>query len=403
MKKNKFMKISPMIANLLLESYFILFSFQTTAKGTPLKKINPSKITQSWYKDNKKNLDQLIQDFGIKKFKHTYKRSVAIFDWDNTIIKNDMGDATFFYMITNGLIKKPKNWQETSPYLTEKALQMLEKKCFTKEKFLPTKENPQCADILLDIYTESKLPNGKPAWKNEYNPNILEPSYAWLVGLSSGYKPKELSQIATQAIQWNLNNPIGTQQKIGSKEYVAYVRFYEPIKELIQKLIANDFDVWVATASLQYIIEPFSEEVGITRDHVIGIKPVLNDQGLITSSILGCGTYPQGQTIINYKQGKRCWINKIIFNVTDPAEMLEKPNETILAAGDADTDIFFVRDAKELHLVINRNKEEIMCYAYNNLDNKWLINPMFIDPLPQKKGPYNCKKYSLTNQKDTVY
>ena len=60
----------------------------------------------------------------------------------------------------------------------------------------------------------------------------------------------------------------------------------------------------------------------------------------------------------------------------------------MIGAGDADTDATMVRDATGAHIAINRNKPELMCRAYANADSRWIVNPMFIEPLPQLKTPY---------------
>lgn len=31
-----------------------------------------------------------------------------------------------------------------------------------------------------------------------------------------------------------------------------------------------------------------------------------------------------------------------------------------------------------------------MCRAYDDTDGRWVINPMFIEPLPRKTDPYPC-------------
>ena len=74
-----------------------------------------------------------------------------------------------------------------------------------------------------------------------------------------------------------------------------------------------------------------------------------------------------------------------------------------LKAGDSEGDFFFLKDATEARLVINRNKTELMCHAYANSDGKWLINPMFIHPKPQKTSDYDCHTFNIPNQTDKVY
>ncbi|WP_241472241.1 hypothetical protein [Mycolicibacterium neoaurum] len=66
-----------------------------------------------------------------------------------------------------------------------------------------------------------------------------------------------------------------------------------------------------------------------------------------------------------------------------------EPRRAAFGAGDSDTDISFLDDATVLRLAINRNKDELMCTAYDNADGRWIINPMFIDPAEQAE-PYSC-------------
>jgi len=123
----------------------------------------------------------------------------------------------------------------------------------------------------------------------------------------------------------------------------------------------------------------------------------------MTYNLQGCGTVPDGtndgagmftgNSLITYIDGKRCWVNKVIFKVADPmAHMMQLPPDQrqVFAAGDSNTDITFVRDATKMKLVLNRNKTELMCHAYRNYGGTWLINPMFIQPKGQLVLGYPC-------------
>jgi len=61
---------------------------------------------------------------------------------------------------------------------------------------------------------------------------------------------------------------------------------------------------------------------------------------------------------IPYIDGKRCRINQEIYGVHGAAawEGQHRRHRTVLAGGDADTDVTFVGDATGAHLVLNRNK-----------------------------------------------
>ena len=41
-------------------------------------------------------------------------------------------------------------------------------------------------------------------------------------------------------------------------------------------------------------------------------------------------------------------------------------------------------------LVLNRNKKELMCQAYDNDGDSWRVNPMFIGPKAALTTPYAC-------------
>lgn len=171
------------------------------------------------------------------------------------------------------------------------------------------------------------------------------------------------------------------------------------------------------------LASPFFALRGGAR-HTIAIRSVLDRRGRITTWNEGCGGVPatRGEAI-PYIDGKRCWINQEIYGVHGAAawQRQDPRHRTALAAGDADTDVTFVGDATGAHLVLNRNKSELMCRAYDDADGRWVINPMFIGPLPRRPEPYPCATSALNatgggrepvlrddgsvvpDQKDTVY
>src|SRR5436190_7606722 len=82
------------------------------------------------------------------------KKPVALFDWDNTILKNDIGDAITFHLITHDQILQPPNqdWKLTSGYMTDAGAAALTAACGTTVpagKPLPTSTNLACAHEIL--------------------------------------------------------------------------------------------------------------------------------------------------------------------------------------------------------------------------------------------------------------
>jgi phosphoserine phosphatase len=362
---------------------------------------------QTWYGSNRDKLDQLLRTQGA--CSATYdasKKPLAVFDWDNTVIKNDVGDATFFYMLAHDQIVQPpgKNWRFTSRYITGDAVSALDAACGSAAPAgapLPTSTNMACGREILSIYVDGKTSGGKAAFSG-WDYRRMEPAYAWLAQLLAGYSQAQVRGFAALAKTENLANAVDSKGTIAGVQVTAWARIYEPMRDLIGKLQQGGFDVWVVSASPQPIVEVWASEVGIAGDHVIGIRNVERG-GKYSADLQGCGDVADGtndgsgnatgNSLITYIDGKRCWINKVIFGDSTKTALQRSPDarqRPVFAAGDSDTDITFLQDATGLKLAINRNKKELMCNAFANAGGSWIVNPMFIQPRPQQTTPYPC-------------
>ena len=336
---------------------------------------------------------------------------MAVFDWDNTVIKNDIGDATTFFMLLNNKILKPVSWKRTSRHLTGAALDSLNRFCPLggHSRQLHTQTDKSCATAILCIYYEARTWDGQKKTASAEarcrgaeafrltggaSGDTVEPGYAWTVSLQAGHTPDEMREIALAAFREAIERPVGATLSAGYVEGLnGYIRVYPQMRHLIAALKEHAFDVWVSTASSQYVVDAIAPlYVDLPAQKVIGVKSVIKD-GRLTPDFRGCGTFGDGQGIINYRQGKRCWLNRIVFGVGEKAAQLNRPSPISFAAGDSDTDAFFLKDADGLRLVINRNKKEVMCHALENIDGKWVVNPMFIQPKKPKKDAYSCSSY----------
>ena len=359
-----------------------------TSATTPARHLDPK---SPWLPRNRARIDAMLDSL------HGQKR-VAVFDWDNTMMRNDIGDATFFYMVRHDLILQPPNrdWSLTSKHLTNVARIELVSACKAAGepgKPLATSAFPQCADALLRIYDTGKTIDGNPAWDDDTK--TMHASYAWGAQLQAGHTPDEMRAIATRAYEENAAAPIGTTQTIGTtKDLPAWVRIYEPMHDLQNALREAGFDVWVVSASAQWLVEVVGSHVGIDANHAVGIRTIVKD-GKLDYRLQGCGTEPDGaDTVITFNEGKRCWINRAIFHLPE-SEQLSRASDPMkrpaFAAGDSDTDLAMVQDASVLKLVIDRNKRALMCNAWNDAGDRWLVQPMFIEPLPPRTEPYVCE------------
>ncbi|WP_030842305.1 haloacid dehalogenase-like hydrolase [Streptomyces hygroscopicus] len=378
----------------------------TAAEGTRCPRLSSS---LTWHGDNRERLQKVIDAYGTcgnRQLRHG-KRPVAAFDWDNTVTKNDITDLAIAWALKHDKILRPARWSDTSPWLTKEAERTLTRACGTTVpagRPLPTSTNTACTDEIFSIRSEATLMNGHKAFAGEWNSRRTLPQYAWVPQLFAGHTEAEITSYARMSRAEALAAPIGATQRVGSHTLHAYARYNPQIKDLIRVLKRAGFEVWVDSAGSAPVTDAWTGGAGIDRDHVLAIRNRLDHRGRITYTQEGCGGEPDGKgQVMPYVEGKRCWLNEKVFGVTGPAawERQAPDKRLVIGAGDADTDVTMVGDATGAGLVLNRNKNEIMCRAYDNAGGTWLVNPMFIDPLPRKKDLYPCSTTGYTNPDGT--
>ncbi|MBL1085275.1 haloacid dehalogenase-like hydrolase [Streptomyces actinomycinicus] len=355
------------------------------------------RLSTRWYGDNRARLQHVIDAYGSCSGR---KGAVAVFDWDNTVTKNDVTDATLSWALRHDALLRPARWKDTSAWLTDAADRALTAACGTGPGVpLRTSAEPRCADEILEIRENATTMSGAPAFTGRWNHRRTIPQYAWVPQLFAGRTPADLAAYTGAARREALAAPVGATRTLGSHTVPAYVRYYAQQTDLIRTLRRAGFRVYVVSAGVEAVTEVWSRAVGVDAAHTVAIRPVLDGRGRITVRTEGCGGVPGGRgTVIPYIDGKRCWINQEVYGVRGARAWQRRPaaQRPALAAGDADTDVTFVGDATGAHLVINRNKPELMCRAYADADGRWLVNPMFLAPLPRRPASYPCSTTAYT-------
>ncbi len=350
----------------------------------------------AWYGGNRERLEEMLaEECGDRRG----PRPVALFDWDNTVIRNDVGDATFFWMLRHDLVLQPagRDWTTVSPWLTDDAADALDAACgdlARPGRALPTASDTDCADELRSVYSDAETTDGDDAFAG-WNRRRTEPSYAFAAQVLAGHRPADVARFVADARAASLAAPIGATQRVGSTEVTGWVRYFAEQRALVGALDRAGFAVWIVTASAEPIVQVWARSVGIPPSRVIGVRTTV-ERGRLTSTLAGCGGDPEA---ITYVDGKRCAVNERVFGVDDGTQWLrQSPAERpAFGAGDSTTDLTFLQDSTRLRLVINRNRTELMCHAYDDADGRWLVNPQFIGPQPRRESPYPCASTGFTD------
>jgi phosphoserine phosphatase len=383
------------VTRLLLAAALAAAVLLTTAGPAAAQAPSCPKLTGQWHGDNAARIQAVIDARGTCAGLPG-GRPLAVFDWDNTMIKNDISDQTFFWMLRHDRIRQPANrdWRRTSTWMTRAGAQALRRACgalAAPGERLPTSTNTRCADELLSFRKDAETTGGDAAFAG-FDHRRMEGSYAWMAQLMAGLRPQTARAYARAARKLAITRRIGATQKVGSDREVAWVRYYAQQRDLVRTLKAAGFDVWVVSASPEEWADVWGPGIGIDAAHTLGIRTVRED-GRITTDLKGCGGTADGANeVMTYIDGKRCWINQAILGIQGAAALQPAPEarRQAIAGGDADTDVTMLRDATGIRIVLNRNRTELMCRAYANQDGRWLVNPMFIEPLPRFAEGYPC-------------
>ncbi|MBD0672472.1 haloacid dehalogenase-like hydrolase [Streptomyces sp. CBMA156] len=355
----------------------------------------------TWYGNNRQELQDFIDATGS--CTHPDAHPLALFDWDNTLVKNDVGDAMMSWLLRNGEILQPtgKDWSATSRYLTTEASAALSRACGDSTVAgspLPTATDTGCADEILSVYGEHTTTGGAAAFAG-FDHRRINPAYAWGAQLLAGHTLDEITAFAGRAREESLAaSPSDSAQAVRT----VWVRYYEHMHDLVGTLQGAGFDVRVVSASPEPVVRVWAEGLGFAADKVIGIRNK-TENGRLTAHLADCGG-AEADSVVTYIDGKRCFINQDILGITGQAAFQQAPEaeRQAFAAGDSSTDVTFVGDATGLRLVINRQAAELMCHAYANEDGRWLVNPMLIDPLPALPCRYPCSTTAYTGSDGTA-
>ncbi len=293
-------------------------------------------------------------------------KGVAVFDWDNTVIFGDIGEAVFRYQVENLLFRlNPEEFQLLIPEeingvrvlegeleirLSDIQQDILEdynriypfiigNDLSSVYKLLEYQDFTVKLILFYDLLKET------PGLESRY-------AYEWVVGFLKGFSGDEVRSIAKRVFTKEVNKSIQTQMmvsadmgKLGPISHTIRegLRIQDEMLDLIQVMRNRGFDIYIITSSQEYIVQGLAESFryGISNNHVLGIRLEEHD-GVLSSYTINNKEYP-----IPFRHGKVEVIQKYL------------PSEPLFVAGDTNTDYEMLSrfsDTK-LRLIINRNHE----------------------------------------------
>ena len=195
---------------------------------------------KGWTPEVKKRLEALIQ-------KGKGKQRPVVFDFDNTLLCRDIGDATFETLAQKNIV----TLQSLPESITPKEV--------LRDNLLTT------YDAFLSATTHQSL--DKASYLNDYG---------WLVQIMAGLSPQQIIDVTKEAYN------------DGKAQKPIEPFLYPQMMELVAQFIKNDYDVWVISASnawtirwmvaqaVNHKLKAYGVQKGIEPSHVIGITTLLS-------------------------------------------------------------------------------------------------------------------------------
>lgn len=290
------------------------------------------------------------------KTQHQQQGAYAVFDWDNTCVFLDVEEACLAYQLAHVDF-------EASASQLEHALRQrvpLQPMIYQGRKLTI---DDFVGDI-LDSYAQ--IDRHRPQEKSPHYWNFVSKfrllydlldstfgapvSFPWLTQRFVGMRPPQVQELARQAVRWQLQSPIETQQWQSSSEIPGRcgvvqvpwhngLRLLPQMQSLQRALTAYGIDVWICTASYEEVIAGVacSSEFGyqVPRQRVLGMRLSTDEGGCITDQALA--DYP-----LTFAAGKTEAIERFIR-----PHYGHGPN---LVAGDSAGDLNMLRDFPDTKL-----------------------------------------------------
>ncbi|MFN8471899.1 MAG: haloacid dehalogenase-like hydrolase [Anaerolineae bacterium] len=311
-------------------------------------------LTQgSWLPENRAALEDLICRVGRES--ETYDPLAppfAVFDWDQTVIRHDIGDALFLRQIEDLAFAHEQDefWSilgvAPDDPLRDHVARLLEA---PQEEWPEMEEHHAWRDAVLLGYLRS----------GQIDP---QEGFPWQTRLLAGLTVDEVKRLTRIAIEAEVALPLQARPYTVAGSELRFhqgLRPYAEILELMRALEEAGIAAWVVSATNIWSVQAMAEYLGLRTDRVIGMRTRVGD-GVITSDL---------EPPVPATWGKVLAIQRYIHPTQPP----------VLVAGDNITDLPMLEYSADTRLVIDRGVKALseVARARQAAGERWLVQPQF--------------------------
>lgn len=272
-----------------------------------------------------------LPDSGWTQTTHTKLESLlsgppglAAFDFDNTLIRGDLGEAVMYYILLQGLIAAdlPEFWQEAEhPAVSTSEIETWKQLWKNYAAQEDEASYGKLAEGLIRAYDSIAEKNG------------LEAAYRWTRVLFCGMPERDLAGLARHVFTEN-QMPDLAPLIVRGKQIDISIRIRKPLKNLVKTFIEAGWDVRIVTASPECTIQEAAPLFGIDPVKVRGMRlEIQND--LLMPRIIEPMTFDTGKV----RALRETTQEKLRFaagdSFTDLGLLLEAENRLLVDRGNA--------------------------------------------------------------------
>lgn len=283
----------------------------------------------------------------------------AAFDWDETVIEHDVGDALYFYQVDHLAFDfASEDFWALIPEAHRQAWR--------------TEVGPLLGLSPSDAQVHPAYQTYRHRGYRLYGEILqapIEVGFPWFTQVLSGMTVAQVEARAEAVLEHCLAESLGEILVWGADgvEPVRVrcgLRFRPAMIALIQALQAHDFQVWVVTATNRWTVSVMARRLGIPDERVIGMETELDGAGgRLTTRLVEPAPYFAGKaTCLRAALGSA---------------------RLILAAGDSPSDEALLQMADAARLLIAPRNAALLARAQaaRARGEPWLIQPPFSPPV----------------------
>lgn len=298
----------------------------------------------------------------------TEGRRIATFDWDQTMMRGDIGDLALARCLD---VAPDHPLPPAVPHLVPAARRALD-------------DAPPAlrARLAAHVALRGALPDGTPAFAPAERPGYRA-TYGFLAQLvCHGRTEDEVRALGRAVFARAEAAPIGAPGDAAGVPIEGFARLHAPMVELAAALEAVGVEVHVVSASPQALVEAVAALAGIPASRVVGVRFERGADGRMTGTFARCGHEPPTHPVMSWGHGKRRWIERAILGLgpTDEDAPSRAPvGLSVLAAGDSEGDLAMLEDAG-VRVVLDRGAPALAARVASDPD-RWLAQPLFVAPI----------------------